>query len=318
MQWQPDNIFSKRILISPLDWGMGHTARCVSIIRQLIGQKNTIYFAGNEAQCSFMKREFPQIQVEFIDGYNVTLDSKKSSYLQMINQLIKIKKSIKAEHLFVEKFVSQEKIDVVISDNRYGFFSEKTKNIFLAHQLNLQLPFLSKFVNSQLKSRIEKFDCIWIPDSKSEPVCGDLTNAKFDIPKIVIGHLCRFENIPAPIKYEYLGIVSGPEPERSRFANVLAEFLAKKNQKAALVGAKVIDQDIHCIENPSTIELQELINSSSYIVSRAGYTTIMEMLVLKKNAILIPTPNQFEQEYLAKNIHSGLIQFIDEKEFITS
>jgi predicted glycosyltransferase len=49
--------------------------------------------------------------------------------------------------------------------------------------------------------------------------------------------------------------------------------------------------------------LNELLNNSEYIVARSGYSTVMDILVLKKNAILIPTPGQTEQEYLGHYLH---------------
>lgn len=314
MALHPDKIVSRRVLISALDWGMGHTTRCISIIRQLITQRNQVYFAGNENQRDFIKREFgDQLELLHVNGYGVTLDSKKSAYWQLLNQLPKIKKVIEEENRCVEKLVQQHQIEIVISDNRYGFFSGQTTNIFVSHQLNLQLPFLKKFVNSQLKKWIEKFDVVWIPDNEKESLCGELIAANLKIPKVFIGLLGRFKIIPADVKYDFIGIVSGPEPERTRFSKLLAAYLRKQNKNAALVGSKDIHEHIACFENPSTHELESLINASSCVISRAGYTTIMELLALKKCGILIPTPGQFEQEYLAKNIKSEFLNFVSEK-----
>jgi hypothetical protein len=319
MQLHPDKIISARILIAALDWGMGHTTRCVSIIRQLITQKNEIIFAGNLDQCAFIKREFEdQVKFVHLDGYGVTLDSQKSAYWQLLNQFSKIKKAIDAENKFVQKFVKEHKIELVISDNRYGFFSAQTNNIFISHQLNLQLPFLKRFVNSQLKKWIEKFDGVWIPDDEKKSLCGDLVLVDFVTPKIFIGLLGRFRKQEIPVRFDFLGIVSGPEPERTRFSKLLADYLCKQNKRVALVGAKEIYNDISCFENPSTQELQHLINESACVISRAGYTTIMELILLEKNAILIPTPGQFEQEYLAKNVQSEFLSFISEKDLTQS
>jgi len=38
------------------------------------------------------------------------------------------------------------------------------------------------------------------------------------------------------------------------------------------------------------------------VISRSGYTTIMDLAVLEKKAYFIPTPGQNEQEYLAKRL----------------
>lgn len=315
MQLHPDKINSSRVLISALDWGMGHTTRCISIIRNLINQQNQVYFAGNESQRRFIQREFGNdIKLIHLSGYDVTLDSQKSAYWQLFNQFSKIKKAIDAENKFAQTCVEENKIEIIISDNRYGFFSKQTKNIFISHQLNLQLPFLKRFVNKELKKWIEKFDIIWIPDDEKKSLCGDLVLVDFVTPKIFIGPLGRFKKQIVPIKFDLLGIVSGPEPERTRFSKLLSDYLGKLNKHAALVGSKEICQNITCFENPSTEELGALINESACIISRAGYTTIMELILLEKKAILIPTPGQFEQEYLAKNVQSDLLKFVSERD----
>lgn len=315
MPLHPDKIVSSRILISALDWGMGHTTRCVSIIQQLLSQKNEIYFAGNINQCAFMKREFEdRIELVHLDGYEVTLDSQKSAYWQLLNQFSKIKKAIESENKWVQKWVQKHKIEIIISDNRYGFFSAQTKNILISHQLNLQLPFFKKFVNSQLKKWIDKFDIIWIPDNEKKSLCGDLVVANFSAQKIFIGLLGRFKKHAAVVEFDFLGIVSGPEPERTRFSKLLADYLRKQNGSKALLGSKEKYEDLTCFENLSTRELESLINSSARVISRAGYTTIMELVVLEKEGILIPTPGQFEQEYLAKNVQSEFLKFVSEKD----
>ncbi|MBL7899077.1 MAG: hypothetical protein JNJ99_11120 [Crocinitomicaceae bacterium] len=311
---RPIDIRHKRVLISPLDWGMGHTTRCVVLIKQLISSGNVVFFAGNTDQIDFMKREFPQIEFLFLAGYNVQFDSGKSSYLQIINQLFKIKSAINNENDTVKKLVDQFKIDIIISDNRYGLFASATKNILITHQLSLQIPYLKNWVNSQLQKWINKFDFCWIPDDEKNPLCGELINASLKIPKLYIGLLNRFSHAETPSRYKYIGIISGPEPERSIFAIKLEKFLISKHEPALMIGYEGNNPKITYCKNPTTGELGQLILESETVISKAGYTTIMEMTDLKKNAILISTRGQFEQEYLAKNIQSENIQFVSESD----
>lgn len=317
MQLNPSEIKSKNILISPLDWGMGHTTRCVVIIRQLLGQNNTVFFAGNEIQIDFMKREFPKLEFIFLAGYNVQFNSNKSSYLQIINQLFKIKSAISDENKVVKKLVEAYKIDVIISDNRYGLFTSSTKNILVTHQLALQIPYLKNWVNAQLQKWIDKFDICWIPDNKQNSLCGNLVQAELKIPKLYIGLLSRFSKMNEKHQFKYLGIVTGPEPERTIFGTKLEKFLQEKNEPAVLVGYKGHLSGIDYVLNPTTDQLEKLIDQSEMVISKAGYTTIMELVHLQKPGILIPTPGQFEQEYLATNIHVNHLQFIPESNFFS-
>lgn len=310
----PSEITGKKILISPLDWGMGHTTRCVALIQKLI-EKNEIIFAGNQSQLDFISRELVGIKTIFLDGYNISLDSQKSSYLQVLLQISKIKKAIKAEQKFAEKIAIAENIDLIISDNRYGFHSSKTRNIILTHQLSLQLPRGKNFVNKRVKKWIEKFDECWIPDFADQPICGDLLQADLKIPGIFIGPLARLKPEDLRKEYQYVFIASGPEPERSRFAERMCDFLIAKNVHFAVVGSTYGKTGADYFARPTTDELSFLVNSSEKVIARAGYTTIMEMMALNKPAILIPTPNQFEQEYLAKTVSAQNLTFIDEKRF---
>lgn len=313
----PEHICDQRILIAALDWGMGHTTRCVAVIKQLMAQNNMVFFAGNEQQTRFMRREFDGLKTLDLEGYGVQLDARKSTYWQMFVQLGKIKRTIKREQLFVANTVQELKIDVVISDNRYGFFSTVVPSVFICHQLRLKLPFMAGLVNRRLKGWIERFQCIWIPDRANNPLCGDLLLARFKIPAHFIGLLCRFKPVSAERQYDLIGIVSGPEPERSRFARQLETYLIRQKQSAALVGHAGNVKGITYFLDPTTDELGALLAAGGLIVSRAGYTTIMEMTVLQKKAVLIPTPGQFEQQYLASTIQQGQLRFVSEAEFLT-
>lgn len=311
----PSAIQNRRILIAALDWGMGHTTRTAALLSQLIRQNNEIFFAGNELQIDFMRREFGLLNLLKLDGYGVLLDSKKSTYWQMVRQFRKIGRAIKTENRLVSQWVRDYQIDVVISDNRYGFFSPDTPSILLSHQLNLQLPHFKSLVNRGLKRRIEKFCAVWIPDDENHSLSGELSKANFSIPCYAIGALSRFRSNDQVQRYQYLGIVSGPQPARTGFAIKLENYLLRQNVPVALVGYAGNKKGVDYFPNPSTIEMERLLAQSSKIISRAGYTTIMELVSLEKEAILIPTPGQYEQIYLAATLKKPNIQFKKEEDF---
>lgn len=316
MSLAPENITQKKILIAALDWGMGHTTRCSALIKILLAQKNTLVFAGNEHQKAFIVREFPEIKCVDLPGYAITLNSKKSTYLQLLFQFGKLRKALKVESAIAESLVNDEKFDLIISDNRYGFRATDTINILLTHQLNLQIPAFRKVVNKRLRKWINQFDMVWVPDRKERPVCGDLIKSDLQAPVHFIGFLSRFTPEEKPIRYDIVGTLSGPEPERSRFAQLLTTYLLKQNKRVALVGTTGNFPEIDYYPNPTTGELSDLLNSSALVVSRCGYTTLMELISMNKKALLIPTPGQYEQEYLASIIHAEGIDFINEPDFL--
>ena len=307
-------IDNKTILLSPLDWGFGHTARCVSIIRILLAN-NKVVFAGNEAQINFISHEFPTIKTEFIDGYSITLSSKKSTYIQISKQTIQIVKAIKKETDWVKKYICNHNIDLIISDNRYGFRHPDIESIFISHQLNLPLPIFKKFVNNRLARYINNFSEVWIPDNERLKLSGLLSTS--DLIKIEskkIGLLSRFILQKEIIKYDYLFIVSGPSPENFIFLHEIEQKIQETKCKIAIVSSvrsKTPKLRFDYFYLPSSSLLNQLVNQSSCVVSKSGYTTIMEMISINKKAILIPTKGQFEQEYLAKHIRIDHLEFIE-------
>lgn len=310
---RPQDISEKTVIVAPLDWGMGHATRCIPIIQQLLDQQCKIIFAGTDIQINLIQKDFPSITCEKIPGYEVTLDSQTSTYPQILAQLRGMKKMAKQEHNIASSLSIKYNADVVISDNRYGFYSREAYNVFITHQLNPQVPIFGKRVRRLLNSFITFFDCVWVPDNEEKPICGELTQSKLSIPIFYIGLLTRFNKQHISEDLDFLVIVSGPEPERSRFQKRMFEILKNKECSYRIVTPNIVDEE-NFIVNPSTQELENLINRSSMVISRGGYTTIMELLSLQKTAILIPTKGQFEQEYLSQIMKEPTIKFLSEDE----
>jgi uncharacterized protein (TIGR00661 family) len=312
---QVDQIFNKTVLISPLDWGFGHTTRCFTIIERLIKQNNNIIFAGNNNQTDFIKKEYPNINIAYIEGYNIQLSSKKSTYWQIAKQLTSIFKSIKNENKWVENYVNQYKIDLIISDNRYGFRSDKVQSIFMGHQLNVFLPRYRRIINNKLSQYINSFNECWIVDDSSINLAGELSQPKYiTIPFIYIGLLNRFKNQDLEIKYDHLIIVSGAYPENEIFLKQIEFIFSQRLENIAIVSTIKSIQPINNASyyyNPDTITLNRIINQSKEVVSKLGYTTLMEMVCLKKKSTLIPTKGQYEQEYLSRHVKTKSIRIIE-------
>ena len=201
-------------------------------------------------------------------------------------------------------------MDYIISDNRYGFHHPDILSVIITHQLNFQVPKFQTLVNRIIQKKIEKFDTCWVPDTEQRLLTGELTNAKLSIPIHFIGPLCRFNIVEAEIKYNVLIILSGPQPERSKFLDYAKSEAQKMDGRIAFVGEDVEGYDSFL--NLTTNQLNLRIAESNSVYSRAGYTTIMEMIGLNKKAYLIPTNGQYEQEYLAKQVQIEFITFVSE------
>ena len=247
---------------------------------------------------------------------------------KLLFQLPKFSAAIKQEHLIVERIVKEKRIDIVISDNRYGCFSNRVRSILITHQINIQMPsfygFLEPFVNYYNWQQIKKFFRVWVPDFRDDRnLTGNLSSSN-TVGRRYIGQLSRMEPIPnAEHKYDLLVLISGPEPQRTSFENLMRRQLYNYHGSSLLVKGKPTgSSEIVTMGRLSEVDfldskdLNLVMEESDMVVCRSGYSTIMDLAKLGKSAILVPTPGQTEQVYLAKTLFKkGICYFKDQSDF---
>jgi uncharacterized protein (TIGR00661 family) len=315
----------ERILVCPLDWGLGHASRCVPIIRYLLEQKHELVLAASGSPLALLREEFPSLPFIEFEGYNIHY-SKRFLWLTLLYQVPKIFLGIFREHVQLKKNCLTHNISLVISDNRFGCWNSSIKSIFISHQLFIRAPFFQKSIRFLNFWVMQKYDHIWIPDLENENnYSGALSHGK-NIPAHAryVGLLSRFslsKNLTEIKKnYSICVMLSGPEPQRNLLEEILIEQIEALKISAKIVRGlptevtqKVNTTNIEYANHLPTEELQELLECSEIVVCRAGYSSIMDLAALGKKAILIPTPDQTEQEYLAaylmeKNICFSMTQ----------
>ena len=307
------NTTRKRVLVAPLDWGLGHTTRCIPVIQELLHQNFTVLLAAEGNSANLLGKEFPSLTILSLKGYQIFYSKTQVFFkVKLFGQLPKILKAIKQEHIWLNKIIKEYKIDIVISDNRYGLYNINTKSIFITHQLAIETgnAFTNWLVQNLNYRQINKFDQCWIPDEEAPfDLAGKLSHPK-EMPVNLtkyIGILSRFKKETAEKNIDLLVLISGPEPQRTAFENMMLLQMTKVSFKMVLVrglpGAsnKIINtnKNLQIFDHLSATELNKLIQSSKIIIARSGYSTIMDLIALQQTAVLIPTPGQTEQEYLA-------------------
>lgn len=317
----------KTILVCPLDWGLGHATRCIPLIYKLIKFNCKVIIGAAGKQKIILQQEFPNLFFIELKGYEVEYSKKGIMAFKILSQLPKIKKSIDSEHRWLDTVVEKYNIDIVISDNRYGLWSKKIKSILMTHQLFVKAPIGEGFIEKQLWKYFDKFNEIWIPDVEfGLNLSGDLSHKKKLPEKFkFIGLLSRFSLIDVSIstkvndyKFDFMAIVSGPEPQRTTFENEIIQQSEQSNLKGVILRG-MPDEEITSNTNTNLTvfnhlnsqEFLKYIISSKIIISRSGYSTLMDLAVLNKKAVLIPTPGQTEQEYLAK-FHSKKLHWLSQ------
>ncbi|HEY9081716.1 MAG TPA: glycosyltransferase [Vicingaceae bacterium] len=301
-------------MVCPLDWGLGHAARCVPIIYTLIDLGHEVIIAADNAPLSFLKTTFPQLQFVQLPGYTIRYTTNGCMNFKMLSQMPGFLRSIKKEHQLLQTIIDENQIELVISDNRYGLWTKKIPTAFITHQLFIQASFGKRWLNKINHYFIQKFNECWVPDIENESnLSGNLSHTKKlnAIPTFFIEPLSRFseKGLFSEQKYGAFVVISGPEPQRTVFESLVAKQAEKTALKLVLVrglpSENIIPEYLHSenieVHNHLPTELfLEKIGQSKLVISRAGYSTIMDLAVLGKKAVLVPTPGQTEQEYLAK------------------
>lgn len=333
-------IASNRVLVAPLNWGLGHATRCVPIIKKLQAEGKEVILTACGRSKDFLKREFPEL--EFVDSphFSILYSKVFPMWMIMLLQSPRILWNIYIEHKWLNNFLERNEIDEVISDNRYGLWSNKVRCVFITHQLMIKCPgmfqFLEPLLHRLVLQYVKKYSECWIPDIDVKiNLSGDLSH-KFKIPENTkfIGFLSRFEfsKDKAEFKtdaknkdevYSICFLLSGPEPLRTELEMQIRAIEKNLPKKCLLIQGKPettnwdqTGQNLIVGPHIDDMELQNILLKTPLIVCRAGYSSIMDLKVLGRSALLIPTPGQTEQEYLTEYLsESGLFDKMLQENF---
>ena len=298
---------SKRILIAPLDWGLGHATRCIPIIRHLLDRGNQPVIAASGRPLKLLSSEFPDTETYPFEGYNITYPKGTGMAWKMFRSTPQILGRIREETQELKALIPKLSLDGVISDNRFGLYSDQVPCVYMTHQVMIKAPFFETTLYRMHMNYMRRFSHVWIPDHELNGLSGDLSH-KFPKPfnAEYIGPLSRFEAVEGGLNTDVLVLISGPEPQRTRFEQlVLAQLNDFEGKVTAVVGTpdKKFDRtegNLRVVSHLNAEQLKQEVAAAKLIVSRSGYSTIMDLAAMGKKAVFVPTPGQTEQEYLAK------------------
>jgi uncharacterized protein (TIGR00661 family) len=326
---QQTDLKGKNILICPLDWGLGHTTRCIPIIAALQKLGANIVIAADNRPYELLKKEFPELRFIKFPGSSISYPENRWMLpLRIIIQLPRIFLETIAEHHTLETFIETYHIDIVFSDSRFGLWNKKKPCIYIVHQVMIKCPkwlfFLEPIAYFSHRLIIHRYTECWISDYENKPyLLGDLAH-KYQLPRNAhfIGPISRLRIYEdRPILYDLLVILSGPEPQRTIFEQKVISQVNGLPLKTLIVQGKPEVDEEQDISGNATItsylttkELGVAFSASRLILSRPGYMTIMDLAKTGKNAILVPTPGQTEQEYLANYFKHNKIFYSESQE----
>lgn len=318
---------TKNILVAPLNWGLGHATRCIPIIRELEKNGYIPILASDGAALQLLQKEFPHLQSLELPSYEIEYAKEGTDFKwKLIKNSPKMIQAIFKEKKFVKELVKKYDLKGIISDNRLGVYSKKVRSVFITHQINV-LSGKTTWISSKLHQHfIKKFDECWVPDfQESGNLSGKLGHLKSNYLNLkYLGPLSRLEKKELDSKYKLIVILSGPEPQRTILEEKLIAELQNYNGEVLFIKGEVeanqkreVKRNITYYNFMTSKEIETALNESEMVLCRSGYTTVMDLAKLEKKAFFIPTPGQYEQEYLAKRFkRNGYIPYAKQDDFI--
>lgn len=337
-----------KILVAPLDWGLGHATRCVPVIREFLAQGAEVELAVVKANAGFFREVFPELRQRVAPGYNVVYPKYGFNMaLWLLKNSAHLNAVMRYEHRYAEEMVERHGYDVLFSDNRFAFFSKKAYSIYMTHQRRIAFPpalvALEGIGIRWHRARMRNFDEVWVPDVETAPgYAGALSHlpahsqqvtgggrdslgerASFGLggaPAVrFVGPLSRFD---APCsgasrvagslnagKYRVVAVISGVEPARTQFENRLRDILRDVPGEHLMILGKPqaprrhwTEGNIEFVTHLPTGEFARAVRDADWVISRGGYSTVMDMAYLGAKCIFVPTPGQYEQVVLARDL----------------
>lgn len=315
----------KKILVAPLNWGLGHATRCIPVIRALIKYDFRPILAGDGDSLELLRQEFPELTYYELPSTKVVYTEKGSLLkYKLLSQAPKLIKAVKLEKRRTQEIHKLEKLSGIISDNRFGVRSDDIPSVYITHQLQV-LSGATTFLSSQYHRQIiNKFKECWVPDFESNELAGKLSQpASGKLVLKYIGPLSRLTCQPQNKRWDIVAILSGPEPQRGILEAKIKEELRSYSGTSLIIQGIVESKQTRRSDRNMTIvnfmlhqELAEAIEQGELILSRSGYSSIMDLYKLGAKAFFIPTPGQFEQQYLAEHLkRKGYSDFSEQTSF---
>ena len=298
----------KRIIFAPLNWGLGHATRSIPLIKCLLDHDKEIILASDGEALMCLQHQFPSLHYIRLPGYNVSYKGDSLGHIIFSNAW-NVYKAIRKEKKMADRILEDHDADLIISDSRFGFRSRKAPSIIISHQLSplANTAILQSLIRMGNHHYLLKFDQIWVPDSPDRKLSGDLSLTNIKNKVRYIGPISRLKKVMAnETMIDILIILSGPEPARTKLESQILKFARLSPKSIVLVRGTTLLKPINGMKHLRIINMADgetisrLLCSSKVVISRSGYTSLMDYDHLGIRAFLIPTPGQSEQEYLAQ------------------
>ncbi len=308
-----------KILIAPLNWGLGHATRCIPIIDFYLSRGDEVVLAGDGDSMTLLRKRYPHLRHVELPHLRLHYSKSNSQTLTLLRQLPHLIYWMIQDYYALQQLISMEMFDKVVSDNRFAFYSKQTTCVYLTHQLHICLPkrwrWLEPVAEAVHRTIMHHYAEVWVPDKEQEPsLAGVLSHPKRRLANVrYIGPISRFmsiETMPqADMSYHTVLLLSGLEPQRTclekamveRYETMVETLLVVQGRPQAAY-CKFTRKNVTVVPYMSDTQLLPYLLGAEKIIARSGYSSIMDFAALGvlSKCEFVPTPGQTEQEYLAE------------------
>lgn len=302
------------VLFAVLDWGMGHATRTSPLIAVARDAGHTIHVASRGTALAWLRERFPEGDIVFHEkpGRHISY-AERFNFLHIARQMPGFLRSIAEERAWTAKFTASHGVDGVFSDNCYGVWAPGVPSILMTHQLHLPVPLpLRAATRAAVRRWSAPFEEVWVPDLQGEAaLSGPLGHPALSQERTyyvgALSHLATGLTAGNGASFVAVGMVSGPEPHRTLMEEGLRRWLAEVPGEHVIFagkpgGGERRDGNVWTRYSAPAEEILGAWRSSQFCVSRAGYSTVLDLVCEGKPAVLIPTPGQTEQLQVAAHL----------------
>jgi len=307
----------KKVLFGTSSWGLGHATRDLNLIRGLLSRGCEVTVVSTGGALRVLKGELGD-SCHYLDWPDIPSSVARSSFLFYLKTTANVPRIMwiwHREKRRVAELLRQERFDLIVTDHRNGLVRSDVRSCFITHSPRYIAPWRDPFMEGIMEWFLARWFApvykILIPDDEEGGMSGDMSHKIRFTPReklAYLGILSSAHRRDLPQDIDYFITISGPEPQRTMFADKVLSQVDKLSGKIVIAlgtpggTAPKLGNKIEIYPYLNRDKQEEMLNRAKLVICRSGYTTLMELAEIGRKALLIPTPGQSEQEYLAKTL----------------
>ncbi len=275
-----------KVLFGVINWGIGHATRSTVVIDALLMRNFEVHILSNGKALNFLKVRYGN-RCEYIEGSNFESAYENGKTITYLRIGFALMKAFFQDSQLLKKKIKCTKYSLFINDCRpieANLF--KGKRFLINHQLTPKWPFWGRFFQKKLDRWQNDFNAVLVPDFEDRILSGVLSENSSVMEKKWLGNLSRLR---ADVTEKTEGIV------------LFYGFNAAEVSQQILTDLEEKDIQFR-FANKEKDSVQELLAQSVAVISKPGYSSVMELCTINKPILLVDIPWHAEQHSLYRHL----------------